>query len=434
MKSKKHGIRSRTLLQVRATLLVVGLAFLAQAHADSRYEEVIASSAWKTLMTLVQDNYVIPFDVGTLEASCKSRLQSVDTSVKERPIENCIRAAIESLGGSSAYISSKEMAEKSPENVSRMAGVGLEMKAHEGGEGYVEIVSPIKGSPAHRAGLRPGDLIYSIDGVRTKSLTLAQTVAALRGEAGTSLTLLVVRQGSKAPLAFTMTREPIAPLASVRVRPVSPGTAYLRVSRFTDTTPNEAIAAISKLRLADQTPLNNLVLDLRSCHGGLLNSVVGVAALFVPPGTKVLSSKGRREDANRDFRALPQDYAGKPWDPVDEPVVSALRSARLVILVDDRTAAGAEAVVQTLREQRNAVVIGQATFGAGTIETILPLEDGVAVRLSTAMMYSPTGHSWNRGGIQPDIQMPAPDNLKFELGDPRTDAGLTRAVAFLVAK
>lgn len=415
-------------------LIVVGLVFVSQTRADPRYEEVIASSTWKAFVNLAQGNYVSPFDVRSLEASCKSRLQSVETLVKERPIENCIRAAIESLGGSSSYISSKEMAEKSPENASRMAGVGLEMKAHEGGEGYVEIVSPIAGSPAHRAGLNPGDLIYSIDGVLTRSLTLAQAVAALRGEAGTSLTLLVVRHGSKTPLRFVMMREPIAPLASVRVRPVSPGTAYLRVSRFRDTTPNEVIAAVSKLRSADRTPLDNLVLDLRSCYGGLLNSVVGVAALFVPPGVKVLSSKGRRKDANRDFRALPQDYAGKPWDPVDEPVVSALRSARLVILVDDHTAAGAEAVVQTLREQRKAVVVGQATFGAGTIETILPLEDGAAVRLSTAMMYSPSGHSWNRDGIQPDIQMPAPDNLKFELGDPGTDAGLARAVGFLVAK
>lgn len=414
--------------------MVVGLLFVSQARADPRYEEVIASSAWKTFVKLAQDNYVSPFDVRALEASCKNRLQSIDTSVKERPIENCIRAAIESFGGSSAYISSKEMAQKSPENVSRMAGVALEMKAHEGDEGYVEIVSPIAGSPAHRAGLKPGDLVYSIDGVLTRSLTLAQAVAALRGEAGTSLTLLVVRHGSKAPLGFVMTREPIAPLASVRARPVSPGTAYLRVGRFRDTTPNEVIAAISKLRPADRIALNNLVLDLRSCYGGLLNSVVGVAALFVPSGTKVLSSKGRRQDANRDFRAVPQDYAGKPRDPVDEPVVSALRSARLVILVDDHTAAGAEAVVQTLREQRKAVVIGQATFGAGTIETILPLEEGAAVRLSTAMMYSPAGLSWDRSGIQPDIQMPAPDNLKFELGDPGTDAGLARAVAFLVAK
>jgi carboxyl-terminal processing protease len=432
MKNAMHG--GRSLQQVRAMLIVVGLVFVSQTRADPRYEEVIASSTWKAFVNLAQGNYVSPFDVRSLEASCKSRLQSVETLVKERPIENCIRAAIESLGGSSSYISSKEMAEKSPENASRMAGVGLEMKAHEGGEGYVEIVSPIAGSPAHRAGLNPGDLIYSIDGVLTRSLTLAQAVAALRGEAGTSLTLLVVRHGSKTPLRFVMMREPIAPLASVRVRPVSPGTAYLRVSRFRDTTPNEVIAAVSKLRSADRTPLDNLVLDLRSCYGGLLNSVVGVAALFVPPGVKVLSSKGRRKDANRDFRALPQDYAGKPWDPVDEPVVSALRSARLVILVDDHTAAGAEAVVQTLREQRNAVVVGQATFGAGTIETILPLEDGAAVRLSTAMMYSPSGHSWNRDGIQPDIQMPAPDNLKFELGDPGTDAGLARAVGFLVAK
>lgn len=420
--------------QLPRLLLTVVLAFSAQARAqaDQRHAQVLASPEWQGFVRLVQANHVTPAGTRGLDDACVRGLNAAPGAADESPVEACMRAAVKSLGGASVYLSPKEMAAMRQESSSAIGGVGLEMKAHAGDAAGIEIVAPIAASPADRAGLKPGDLVYAIDGVPTRTLSLAQSAMALRGAAGTTVVLSVGRRGDGTPSSVTMKREPVS-LASVRVRRVSPETLFLRVRQFTASTRRELVAAMSAASSAGHAPPKNLVLDLRSCAGGLLESVVGVTALFVPPDTRVLSTKGRSAASTRDYGATPQDFARIPVAPGDAPVERELMSARLAILVDERTAAGAEAITQALKEQRKAVVVGQATFGSASIETLLALPGGAAVKLSTAVMYSPDGQSWGGAGIQPDIAMPAPSRLDFELGKLDTDAGLARAVKLLEA-
>ncbi|WP_165909600.1 S41 family peptidase [Variovorax guangxiensis] len=424
--------RSSLLTGMAILLASVGLARATPANDDEdAYERVVASPSWRSFSRLVSRNYVRPIKAGQLEASCKTSVASQSSQDHASRIERCFQAALGGLDSTSHYFNAAEWRVLRGDTPNKLAGIGLEMKTHAGGDGLVEVVSPIKGAPADRADLRAGDLIVSIDGTSTSSLSLAQSVNALRGEAGTKTTLQVRRPGVPELLKFVVAREPIKMMTVGSAKLLSPGVGYFRLLQFQDRTRGEVLADVAKLEADNGGPLHSLVLDLRDSPGGLLTATVGLAALFVKPGAVVVQVSGRNTAMNRIYRAVPEDYAGNTSAQIDAPARPSLQSLRLVVLVNGKTGAGAEALAKALQESRNAVVLGQPTSGLASIETIMPLEFDTALKLTMGAMSSPNGMSWQGRGIVPDILVSVDEHGKGELGEITTDKQLMAAIARL---
>lgn len=420
------------LISVAILSACAGSALCASPHDDEdAYQRVLVSPLWRSFSRQVSENYVRPIKAGELEAKCKASIAGQSSQDHASLIERCIRAALKGLDSTSGYFNAAEWRAQRGDTPGKSAGIGLEMRAHSGGDGLIEIVSPIKGAPGEKAGLRAGDLIVSIDGMSTSSLSLAQSVNALRGEVGTQTTLQVRRPGANAPLRFMVTREPIKAATVKSAQLLSPGVGYFRLLQFQDRTRNEVLADVAKLEADNGGPLQSLVLDLRDSPGGLLSATVGLAALFVQPGSVIVRVSGQHAGANRVYRAVPGDYASSTSVQADEPTRPSLLSLRLVVLVNARTGAGAEALAKVLQESRKATVLGQSTAGLASIETILPLEFGTALKLTTGVMSSPKSASWQRRGIEPDVLVNAREREKGEFGSIPADAELTAAIARL---
>jgi carboxyl-terminal processing protease len=397
-------------------------------HIDRTYERIFSSTHWQTFFKQVTDNYVKPINAGDLEASCKHSISGHGTTTDDSLIEECIRAAINDLDSNSTYMSAAERKTQIEDSKKKFVGIGLELKAHQSSDGFVEVVSTIRGSPAEKSDLRPGDLIYSIDGTSTSTLTLMESVRVMRGEAGTDMTLLLHRQGVTNPLKFVVTRQPIR-ASTVRPKLLSNGVAYVRLTQFVDQTRGELISSIAMLTASNGGPLNKLVLDFRNSPGGLLSATVDIAALFVPQGTEVLRVVGQRKNLNRNYRAELSDFTNQNATPTSMPVHYRIQVPRLMVLINGKTGGGAEAVTQLLRETRFATVVGQLTFGFATINTLLALESGAAINLATGVMSSPNGYLWQNRGIMPDLLVPADESRKWEFGDLPNDVQLAAAIA-----
>lgn len=430
--SSRKGWRASLLMGVAILSVAAGHARAAPVDGDDdAYERVVASPSWRSFSRLVSQNYVRPIRAGELEASCKASVSSQAGQDHASGIERCFQAALAGLDSTSHYFNAAEWRAQRGDTPNKLAGIGLEMKTHAGGDGLVEVVSPIKGAPADRADLRVGDLIVSIDGTSTSSLSLAQSVDALRGEAGTKTTLQVRRPGVPGLLKFVVARAPVKMMTVASARLLSPGTGYFRLLQFQERTRSEVLADVAKLEADNGGPLNSLVLDLRDSPGGLLTATVGLAALFVKPGAVIVRVSGRNAAMNRIYRAVPEDYAGGTSAQVDAPAHSSLQSLRVVVLVNGKTGAGAEALAKALQESRNAVVLGQPTAGLASIETIMPLEFDTALKLTMGTMSSPSGMSWQGRGVVPDILVSADPHEKGALGEITTDRQLIAAMARL---
>ena len=411
------------------SLVFFGTAFAQPFSEINRtFVRILSSSDWQAFSKQVTDNYYKPINANDLEISCRHSITERKIATEDSLIEECIRAAIHELDSNSAYTSAAERKKEIADAKRKYVGIGLELKAHKGSDGFVEVVSPIRGSPAEKHDLRPGDLIYSIDGTSTKALTMMESVRVMRGEAGTDMTLLLHRQGVADPLKFVITRQPIR-VSTVRPKLLSKDVGYARITQFVDETRNELISSIAMLTASNGGPLNRLVLDLRNSPGGLLNSTVGLAGLFVPQGTEVLRVAGNRKDINRTYRAELGDYAAQNTALTSMPVHHRLQVPRLTVLVNGKTGGGAEALTQILRENRFAAVVGQPTFGFAMIEQLFALDSGAAIRVATGVMSSPAGYSWQNLGIKPDLLIPADEVRKWEFGVLPEDVQLGAAIA-----
>jgi len=298
-------------------------------------------------------------------------------------LENAIRGMVDGLDPHSAYLSPEEFKEITISTSGKFGGLGIEVQMQNG---FVRVVAPIDDTPAKRAGIEAGDLIIRIDGTAVKGLSLAEAVKIMRGEPGSEITLTVVREGKDGPFKVKIERA-IIRVRSVRSRMLDPGYGYVRVSQFSSSTGKNLTQALDKLKKENGENLKGLILDLRNNPGGVLNAAVDVSDAFLTDG-EIVSIRGRVEGADQNFSATSGDM---------------LEGAPLVVLVNEGSASASEIVAGALKDQGRAVIVGHKTFGKGSVQTILPLQNEAALKLTTARYYTPSGKSIQAEGIVPDI-------------------------------
>ncbi|PTD96125.1 S41 family peptidase [Pseudothauera lacus] len=312
-------------------------------------------------------------------------------------ITHAISGMLTGLDPHSAYLDAEAFNELQVGTQGEFGGLGIEVGMEDG---FVKVVSPIEDTPAFRAGVLAGDLIVKLDDTPVKGMSLNDAVKRMRGRPGTNITLTIMRKSESAPVVVTLTREVIR-VRSVRSSMVEPGYGYVRVAQFQE---NTAAALVEHLgKLTAEGPLKGLVLDLRNDPGGLLHGAVGVAAAFLPPESLVVSTDGRAEDARREYRAVREDYLRGRRDDFLRNLPPSAREVPMVVLVNGGSASASEIVAGALQDHKRAVVMGTQTFGKGSVQTILPLNNNTAIKLTTARYYTPSGRSIQAKGIEPDI-------------------------------
>ena len=318
-------------------------------------------------------------------------------------ITHAISGMLANLDPHSAYLDADSFKDLQVSTQGEFGGLGIEVGMEDG---FVKVVSPIEDTPAFRAGLKPGDLIIKLDDTPVKGLTLNDAVKKMRGKPKTDIRLTIVRKGEAKPFEVTLTREKIK-VQSVKSKLLEGGYGYLRVTQFQEETVPDVVKHLERLAKADKDAkgdgVKGLVLDLRNDPGGLLNGAVGVAAAFLPPKTLVTSTDGRTEDAKRRYTASPEDYQRGYKDDFMKNLPAFAKTTPLVVLVNAGSASASEIVAGALQDHKRAVVMGTQTFGKGSVQTVLPLSNNAAIKLTTARYYTPSGRSIQAKGITPDI-------------------------------
>ena len=316
-------------------------------------------------------------------------------------ITNAISGMLSNLDPHSAYLDNEAFKDLQIGTQGEFGGLGIEVGMEDG---FVKVVSPIEDTPAFRAGVKAGDLIVKLDETPVKGLTLSEAVKRMRGKPKTQITLTIARKGENKPILLTLTREVIK-VQSVKSKMVEPGMGYVRITQFQENTGSSLVKHLNDLY--KQGDLKGLVLDLRNDPGGLLSGAVGVSAAFLPAKSLVTSTDGRTEDAKREFRASPEDYAAGRKDSDDylKQLPAAARKVPMVVLVNGGSASASEIVAGALQDHKRAVILGTQTFGKGSVQTVLPLPNNTAIKLTTARYYTPSGRSIQAKGIAPDIEV-----------------------------
>jgi carboxyl-terminal processing protease len=339
------------------------------------------------------DSEALPFeDLRTFtEIFGRIKRDYVEPVSDKKLLEDAIRGMLSGLDPHSAYLISEEYQELKEGTTGQFGGLGIEVTMENG---FIKVVSPIDDTPAQRAGIKTGDLIVRLDDEPVKGMSLADAVKKMRGEPGSKIVLTVVREGAEAPLKLTLERAVIK-VQSVKSRMLEKDYAYLRVSSFQSGTGESLKEAIASLKKENGSRLKGLVLDLRNNPGGVLNAAVDVSDAFLKSGL-IVYTEGRIENSEMRFNASPDDL---------------IDGAPMVVLINAGSASASEIVAGALQDQKRAVIMGEKSFGKGSVQTILPTSNGAAVKLTTARYYTPSGRSIQAEGIEPDIALA---NVKLE--------------------
>jgi carboxyl-terminal processing protease len=280
-------------------------------------------------------------------------------------------------------------------------GLGIEVAMEDG---LVKVVTPIEDSPAYKAGLKTGDLIMKLDDTQVRGLTLNDAVKKMRGVPDTKITLTVLRKNEPNPLTFTLTRA-IIKSQSVKNKYIEKDYGYVRITQFQERTGEDLAKALKSLQAQNKGPFKGLVLDLRNNPGGLLDAAVGVSAAFLPKDKLVVYTEGRVADSKMKLTANPQDYARRGKSDYLKDVPADYKKTPIVVLVNAGSASASEIVAGALQDHKRATIMGIPSFGKGSVQTILPMNNGSAIKLTTARYFTPNGRSIQAKGIVPDINV-----------------------------
>jgi carboxyl-terminal processing protease len=320
----------------------------------------------------------------------------VDVVKDDKLFDSAIRGMLAGLDPHSAYLDSQDLKDLQDVTLGEFGGIGVEVLPENGG---LRIISPLDGSPGQRAGLKPGDLIVRVNQVPVKGMS--SPINKMRGKPGTKVILTVLRKGTPEPLVVSITRQ-IIHIKSVKSQLLDNQYGYIRISNFQAGTDTDLKTTIAGLKRQSSNKLKGVVLDLRNNPGGLLEPSIEVANLFLDSkklkyDRLIVYAKGRFPAAQFQAKATSYDL---------------LQGLPLVILINEASASGAEIVAGALQDQKRAVLMGTDSFGKGSVQTVLPLDDQSALKLTTAIYYTPAGRSIQAKGIQPDIVVP-----EFKMSD-----------------
>jgi carboxyl-terminal processing protease len=354
---------------VRTILLLTALATAWGFIADSDRSSLSAANRetyqglklFSDVLEIVEQRYVDDVDAKNL-------------------VENAIRGMIQSLDPHSTLLDPDEFNELQVDTHGEFTGVGIQISIRDG---FVTVVAPIEGTPAHQAGIKAGDRLLKVDGEVIKDLR--EAVKKIRGPKGSSVIITIGRAGLNEPKDYTIVRD-VIPIESVRFVSIQPGYGYIRVTNFSETTASDLEKAVAELNSPEE-PLMGLVLDLRDNPGGLLSQAIEVSDIFLKEG-QILSMKGRDSRNAREFSAN---------DDQDEPVCP------IVVLINKGSASASEIVAGALQDQKRAIILGTASFGKGSVQNVETLRDGYGLKLTVARYYTPSGRSIHEKGIAPDI-------------------------------
>jgi carboxyl-terminal processing protease len=332
-----------------------------------------------------QADQPLPIDELRTFTEVFSRIKAdyVEPVEDKKLLRDAIQGMLAGLDPHSSFLDPEGFKEIRVGTEGEFGGLGIEVTMEDG---FVKVVSPIEDTPAARAGLKTGDLIIRLDSKAVKGMALNEAVKQMRGKPGSDIVLTVVREGQPKPLTFTLTRA-IIKVQSIKQRMLENGFGYVRITQFQANTGDGLKDALAKLKLQNKANLTGLVLDLRNNPGGVLNAAVAVSDAFLTSGL-IVYTEGRVADAELKFSATPADL---------------INGAPMVVLVNGGSASASEIVAGALQDHKRAVIMGTKTFGKGSVQTILPMSGGSALKITTARYYTPNGRSIQATGILPDV-------------------------------
>lgn len=346
---------------VLGVFLTVGQGVFAEKKSTLPLEDL---RTFTEIFDKIKNDYVEPIEDKTL-------------------LENAIRGMLSGLDPHSSYLSPDDFQELQAGTSGEFGGLGIEVGMEDG---FVKVIAPIDDTPAQRAGVEAGDLIVRLDETPVKGMTLNDAVKIMRGKPGSEIILTIIRQGTEQPLELTLIRD-IIKVTSIKSRTLDKGYGYIRITQFQSRTGDSLRQSLSQLKTDNGGSLRGLVLDLRNNPGGVLSAAVSVSDAFLKKGL-IVYTEGRLAETKLKFNAKPTD---------------ALDGAPLVVLVNAGSASASEIVAGALQDHKRAVIMGAITFGKGSVQTILPMENNAALKLTTARYYTPSGTSIQATGITPDI-------------------------------
>ncbi len=350
----------------------------------------------------------IPLPIEELRAFTDvfARIKSdyVETVDDKKLITEAINGMLTGLDPHSAYLDPDAFKDLQVGTQGEFGGLGIEVGMEDG---FVKVVAPIEDTPAFRAGVKSGDLIVKLDDTPVKGMTLNDAVKRMRGKPGSTIKLTISRKGVDKPVVLTLTRAVIK-IRSVKYKLIDPGYGYVRITQFQEHSGELLTEALQKLYKENKEPLKGLILDLRNDPGGLLNSAVAVTAAFVKPDSLVVYTDGRTEDAKMRLTASREHYLRTMQADYLKNLPDGVKKVPMVVLVNGGSASASEIVAGALQDHKRAVIMGTQTFGKGSVQTILPIGNGTAIKLTTARYFTPSGRSIQAKGIEPDIVVEDP--------------------------
>ncbi|MGE4265301.1 MAG: S41 family peptidase [Desulfovibrio sp.] len=347
-------------------LLTLTVAPAPLGAASGKDDQFDALRRFSQVLDMVETNYVKPV-------------------TKAELIQNSIKGMLEQLDPHSAFLSPEDFKELQTSSSGAFHGIGIEISSENG---RLIVVSPIEDTPAYKAGLKSGDIILEIDGESTMELGMNEAVKKIRGPQGTSVTLTILHKGAQQPVDVTISRGTI-PIISVKTQELEKGYLLCRITRFNEHTTKELREKISEY--SKKTPVQGIVLDLRNNPGGLLDQAVTVADTFLGDGL-IVYIQGKDPQTRRDFTGRKSED-----DLIQVPIVT---------LINAGSASASEIVAGALQDRKRSLLIGEKTFGKGSVQTVVPMQDGSGIKLTTALYYTPNGRSIQAEGIVPDLEIP----------------------------
>ena len=326
------------------------------------------------------------------EIFSKIKNDYVENINDKKLLENAIRGMLQGLDPHSAYLDKEAYRELQEGTSGKFGGLGIEVGYEDG---FVKVISPIDDTPAQRAGVKAGDLIIKLDGKSVKDISLMEAVKMMRGKPGSEIVLTILREGEEKPFNLPVVRDVIT-VKNIKIETIEPGLMYIRISNFQIHTVDDMRKSLKKLKNENIDNLKGLVLDLRNNPGGLLNAAVGVSDLFLNNGL-IVYTEGRIKDSKLKFTAKPTEV---------------FKNIPIIVLVNGGSASASEIVAGALQDHKRAIIMGERTFGKGSVQTILPMSDETALKLTTARYYTPSGRAIQASGIEPDMIV---KNIQFNI-------------------